>query len=367
MKNTAAARVVRRRSRDNRVLRLPERLASCFLLLASFFLLLSPAAEAGSFQPRVHIPEIVQVEGETVRLSDLLPPGASAELGEICARISLGKPPLPASQRVIWKRQIERQLSDFPSVLEQLEIPERLIITCKQRRLSTAEIWTAIETFMTGEGLRVPVAQTCSPRSAAGGSIGRAKATDPERQVCAADGLNLQAPVYVTKFDPGLEVKRVEPDRVRRKIRFLLWASNEPQVSPFYVTVEEMSGRAAWTSAHNTQIGLNPTATESPLDPATGGDLADFSPWSSGNSPRVTVFTAGFHPQTASPRVVLVTAGKLAKLVVETATLRMTALVTPLESGVKGQLIRVRNPDTRRVFEAEVAGMDLLRAELAGE
>jgi flagella basal body P-ring formation protein FlgA len=45
----------------------------------------------------------------------------------------------------------------------------------------------------------------------------------------------------------------------------------------------------------------------------------------------------------------------------------MTALVTPLESGVRGQLIRVRNQDTRRVFEAEVAGVDLLRAELAGE
>jgi flagella basal body P-ring formation protein FlgA len=64
---------------------------------------------------------------------------------------------------------------------------------------------------------------------------------------------------------------------------------------------------------------------------------------------------------------VLVTAGKPAKLVVETATLRMTALVTPLQSGVKGQLIRVRNPDTQRVFEAEVVGRDLLQAELAGD
>jgi len=383
MENTAAARVVRRGSGDNRVSEIPgtlrgqlhpganpqrllSRPASCFLLLASSFLLL-PSLFAGTFQPRVHIPEIVQVEGETVRLSDLLPPDASAELGEICARISLGRPPLPASQRVIWKRQIEQQLSDFPSVLEQLEIPERLIITCKQRRLSTAEIWTAIETFMTGEGLRVPVAQTCLPRPATGGSASRPKAADLERQVCAADGLNLQAPVYVTKLDPGLEVKRVEPDLVRRRIRFLLWASNEPQVSPFYVTVGETFVRAAWTSAHHQQTGEDPIPTESPLDPVTSGDLTDFSAWSSCKLPRVVVSTAGFHSQATLPRVVLVTAGKPAKLVVETATLRMTALVTPLESGVKGQLIRVRNLDTRRVFEAEVAGADLLRAELAGE
>jgi flagella basal body P-ring formation protein FlgA len=65
--------------------------------------------------------------------------------------------------------------------------------------------------------------------------------------------------------------------------------------------------------------------------------------------------------------IVLVAAGKPAKLVVETATLRMTALVTPLEPGVKGQLIRVKNLDTQRVFEAEVVGVGLLRAEFAGE
>jgi flagella basal body P-ring formation protein FlgA len=65
--------------------------------------------------------------------------------------------------------------------------------------------------------------------------------------------------------------------------------------------------------------------------------------------------------------MVLVMAGKPAKLVVETATLRMTALVTPLQSGVKGQIIRVRNPDTQRVLEAEVVGVGLLQAELGGE
>jgi flagella basal body P-ring formation protein FlgA len=62
-----------------------------------------------------------------------------------------------------------------------------------------------------------------------------------------------------------------------------------------------------------------------------------------------------------------VVAGKPAKLVVEMAALRITALVTPLQSGVKGQTIRVRNLDTQRVFEAEVVGADLLQAELGGE
>lgn len=315
------------------------------LAVMALFSVLAPAGVviAGSFQPRVHIADVVQVEAETVKLSDLLPPDAPAELGEICTRIILGNSPLPASQRVISKGQIEQQLREFPSILEQLELPERLIITCKQRRLSAAEILTAIETSMAGEGLRGP--RTASP-----------------------NGLNLKAPVFVTKPDPGLEVRRVEFGRVQRKIRFLLWTSKEPQVLPFYVTVEEWPETAAWASSHNDQTGERPIPRDSHVERRkTVGDLTDSPGLLSGSSPRVAAHKGASTQQATSSPIVLVAAGKPAKLVVETATLRMTALVTPLQSGVKGQLIRVRNLDTQRVFEAEVVGADLLQAELGGE
>ena len=77
--------------------------------------------------------------------------------------------------------------------------------------------------------------------------------------------------------------------------------------------------------------------------------------------------TPGPGAQAAPPPIILVTRGSPAKLVVETGALRMTALVTPLESGVKGQIVRVKNVDTQRVFEAEVVGAGLLQATLAGE
>ncbi len=314
-------------------------LASYFFLLAPSFLLLSGAAKAGSLQPRVHIPGVVEVEGETVKLSDLLPPDAPADLGEICTRIILGNAPLPASQRVISKGQIEQQLREFPSLMERLEIPQWLIITCKQRRLSASEIQAAIETFMAGEGLHGSVA-----------------------------GLNLQAPVFVTKPDPGLEVRRVEFDRVQRKTRFLLWTSKEPQLLPFYVTVEGLPRTSACAASHNQQTAEAPTATDCQWEPGkTGRDLTGSPSWLSGSWPRVTSRKGESTRQATSSPAVLVTAGKPAKLVVETATLRMTALVTPLQSGVKGQLIRVKNPDTQRVLEGEVVGRDLLQAELAGE
>jgi hypothetical protein len=301
------------------------------------------AARAGSFLPRVQIQEVVQVEGEAVKLSDLLPPDTPAELGGICTRIILGNSPLPASQRVISKGQIEQQLREFPSTLEQLEIPDRVIVTRRRRRLSSAEILTAIETSMAGEGLH-------------------------GLRTASLNGLNLQAPVFVTEPDPGLEVKRVELDRVERKTRFLLWASKEPQVLPFYVTIEGLSETAAWASSHNEQTSKGPIPADSHLERRkTGGDLTDSPGLLGGSSPRVIAHKGGSTQQAMSSPVVLVAVGKPAKLVVETATLRMTALVTPLQSGVKGQIIRVRNQDTHRVLKAEVVGVGLLQAELGGE
>jgi hypothetical protein len=266
------------------------------LLLASCFLIVSSLGKAGSFQPRVQIQEAVQVKGETISLSDLLPADAPGDLAQICHQVILGDSPLIASQRLISRNEIEQQLRDFPYLSKQLQIPERVIVTHERRRLSSAEIVAAIESFMRG-----------------GDSHGSHSLN--------LKGLDLQAPVFVTQPDPGLEVKRVESDQLERKTRFLLWASNEPQLLPFYVTVKEES-----------RVGRR-----------------------------------GFAAPVTSTPIVLVAAGKPARLVIETATLRLTALVTPLESGAKGQIIRVRNQDTQQLLQAEVVGAGLLQATLGGE
>jgi len=325
-------------------------------------------ARAGSLQPRVHIPAEAQVEGGTVKLSDLLPPGAPAELGEMCTRIILGDSPLPTSQRVIFKGQIEERLRGFPSLLERLEFPERLVITCKQRRLSPAEIQTAIETFMAGGSAGGRVAAVCFSKGVAGMSSPKSRGAENGGQVCASNGLDLSAPVFVTKSDPGLEVKRVEADRVRGKVRFLLWTSKEPYVLPFYVTVGKLSEWTAWASQRSQKASAGPVPADVHFAPRKNeGNLAISQTSFSVSS--ATVATQKGEPtrEATSPPIMLVVAGKPAKLLVETSTLRMTALVTPLEPGVKGQLIRVKNLDTQRVFEAEVVGAGLLRAELAGE
>jgi hypothetical protein len=124
----------------------------------------------------------------------------------------------------------------------------------------------------------------------------------------------------VTEADPGLEVRRAEPDRLRGNTRFLLVAAKEPQVLPFYVTVEGLFAASG---------------------PVTATSSASAAPARS---------------------TALVTAGKPARLVVERGNVRLSAMVTPLESGVKGQLIRVRNQDSLRVLQAEVVDVGLLAA-----
>jgi hypothetical protein len=291
---------------------------------------------AGSVPPRVHILKYAEAQGERIRLSDLLPPDAPAELEQAGARIALGDSPDPACRRVFSKDQIELQLREFPSILEQLELPQRVVVSAKRRRLSPDETWTAIESFLTAAGLS-------------------ATRTVLQRL------LSYQATVFVTKQDPGLVVKRMEPDRVRKQIRFLLWTSHEPQVLPFYVAIEEQarsSGRLS--SGHGPAAGLAVGLEGLWKTDSSSGLLI-------GNRSSSPAYKARFAGPVAPPAVILVTKGKPAKLVVETPTLRMTALVTPLESGAKGQVIRVRNLDTRRVLEAEVVGEGLLQAELAGD
>jgi hypothetical protein len=315
----------------------------CLLAVAALalFLVPEPMRAAGSLQPRIRIPKFAEVQGDTIRLSDLLPPDAPADLEQIGARIALGDSPDPACQRVLSKDQIVLQLREFPSIREQLELPERLIVFCKQRRLSPDEIWAAIESFLAAEGL-----------SAAGVVLQRLP--------------SYQATVFVTKRDPGLVVKLMEPDRVRRQIRFLLWTSNEPQVLPFYVTVEESPRTAGGLLSSHTDTA--PTASLAVNPEGLGkADEESFAGLLLGSRAGVPSHKGRFTPPAAPPATMMVTRGKPAKLVVETQTLRMTALVTPLESGAQGQVIRVKNLDTQRVFKAEVVGEGLLQAEPAGE
>ncbi len=144
--------------------------------------------------------------------------------------------------------------------------------------------------------------------------------------------LIIQCSVPALKGGMGLEVKRMGFDPIRRVIVFELWASLEPQYLPFEVTTRR--DPRSW--------GLTPP-------PEWNGANATES-----RGLQQRRVTAG------SKAPVLAKPGRSATLVMLGKNVRITTTVVPLQPGIKGQCILVRDPATARVMTAEVVDEGLL-------
>ncbi len=150
--------------------------------------------------------------------------------------------------------------------------------------------------------------------------------------------LKIQSTVPVLQDDMGLEVKKIGFDPIRRETVFELWASHEPQYLPFEVTTRR--------------------------DPRSWG----FNP-----PPEWNLGEAGSPSRTGSPSIgqgvirapskpaVLAKPGSPATLIMLGQNVRITTSVVPLQPGIKGQGILVRDPATERVMKAEVVDKGMLR------
>ncbi len=270
----------------------------------SFLLAVIVAAFCAGGEPRlekVGLLESAKVSQDTITLADLLPSNAPSSVKEIAAHASLGLAPQPGSWRALTSAQIESRLRDTPDLLARLEIPDRVLVTRAYRALSRGEIVRSIEEALKTEGLG-----------------------DSDRLKDAL--LRLDAPVLVAHDDAGIKAVRVEYDRLQRKAVFRLWASNEPRLLPFYVSIDNF-----------------PRAEQ----------LAE----------RTATPAGGNAPKGRTQSAILVAAGKPARLVGEGPNFRFSTIVVPLQPGRKGQFIRVRERGTRRLLRAEVVGEGLLRAQ----
>jgi hypothetical protein len=147
------------------------------------------------------------------------------------------------------------------------------------------------------------------------------------------DDLLIQSSVPALNGNVGLEVKRIAFDPIRRKTVFELWASREPQFLPFQVTTRRDPSSWGFTPASESNVEI---VTES-----------------RGMQQRGTV---------RSKAPVLAKPGWPATLVMLGQNIRVTMTVVPLQPGIKGQCILVRDPDTKRVMTAEVVSEGLLQA-----
>jgi flagella basal body P-ring formation protein FlgA len=262
-----------------------------------------------------------------VHLSDLLPREAPDALRARAAEIALGSAPQPGLARMISGMEIRSRLIDAPDLLERLKIPDWIVIQRSCRLLSNSELLQAI---------RLRLGAQATPDSAK---------WDPS-------DLQLSTPVYVTLDDPGLEVTRIELDPLRRQTRFRLWTSKEPPILPFWVTLAHDVKVPTLVARHDVPAGQRTSDGQSLV---TASDLA--SP-----EARAPVQRGQAGTRSTIAPVVMIEPGRPAKLVVEGAHYRISTTVIPLQAGVLGQQIRVREVDSQHILSAEVVGRGELKA-----
>lgn len=309
----------------------------------------------------VTVPCTVEVRSEAVALSDLLPAGASPDLLQAAAGIALGNAPKPGSLRTIARGEIEELLRAEPDLRASLSLPARVVVSRSHRELTSHELSEAI-----------------SEATGATGASGAAGIGAPPPDVRVnLQRLKLSAPVYVTEDDPGLKVVRVEFDPLRQNTRFCLWTSKEPDILPFYVTV---AGRAALPAlpafvarrdlAPGEIAGANDFVVQT--DTVTAAAVGQRSPRGlaltpealAGRAARAHIKAGQIVTASMFKTVWMVNAGKPAVMVAEGPSFRMTIPVIPLENGMLGQQVRVRNPDSQRVVAAQVVGPGRLQKTL---
>lgn len=297
-------------------------------------------AGPGQEAERTTLCQTVTLGAPIVRLSDLLPSEAPGPLRARAAEIALGSAPQPGLMRTISGAEIKSRLVDAPDLLEHLKIPDRIVIQRSYRSLSTSELLQAIR-------LRLGAQAT------------------PDSVSWSPGDLKLSTPVYVTLDDPGLEVTRIELDPSRRQTKFRFRTSKEPSILPFWVTLAHDVKIPTLVALHDIPAGREAQATDFQVEERAGtpdGKSLVTASDLTGLQARAPVKSGQAVTRSMLTPVVLVEPGKPAKLVAEGAHFRISTTVIPLQAGVLGQLIRVREADSQHILSAEVVGRGELKA-----
>lgn len=299
------------------------------------------AGENGPVQTARRVPLLssVVLHSRSFTLDDLLPDSAPAAMHREGMEIVLGRSPQPAASRILYRQQLQYLLRDHVSLLADLRLPGQIVIRRFHRAITREEIVQAIDSALDRQG--------------AGGE----DLLDPKV-------LQLSGPVYVTAEDPGLQVLRIAADPLRRETQFTLWTSKEPDNLPFTVTIQRALKLPALVarrtippgeivSSADFAVEMRPAGREPDASSVSGEDLE-------GLETRASLRTGQPVARDQFKRPILVKPGALATLIVQGSAFSIKAVVDPLEQGVLGQEIRVRNTETRQVVEAKVVGRDRL-------
>lgn len=277
------------------------------------------------------------VHAATLTLADLLPVSAPAALRSEAATVQLGSAPQPPMARMIYRQQLEYLLNGHKALAASLALPAEIHIERFARTLSKADVVRAIDRALTSQGVtRLP-------------DLG---------------ALQFAMPVYVTSADPGLELTRISSDPVRGITEFRLWTAKEPGHLPFTVSVPGAIKLPTLVASRTLVSGEVASASDFAVKMRADRRTMNSAPPSPSSLARLAVrgvVRAGAPVNRDQfERPVLVEPGALSTLIVRGNGFNIKTIVTPLEQGVLGQEIRVRNTDSKQVLEARVVGRDRL-------
>lgn len=281
-----------------------------------------------------------QVPRGTLYLSDFLPANVPLSLRARASRVPLGDAPVPGVQRKIERAEIERDLRSFPDVRAALEIPPLIEVRRWSRPLGREELLQAIENTLQQNHFTAALTRR---------------------------NLNVNFEVDVTEAAPHLKVTQIQPAPDGQGMRVRMAVSSEPRIPPFWVLldcpIEQVTPVAAKdipfaapVADSDVRMELRPVSYALGQPPEALGEVV-------GRSTR-RLIRAGetLRPEMLDP-LILVRAGQPVEILLQGRGMRITAEATPLDAGMSGQKIRVRNQVTGKILTATVVGPRLVEIQ----
>ncbi|HTZ95452.1 MAG TPA: flagella basal body P-ring formation protein FlgA [Terriglobales bacterium] len=266
------------------------------LLMIGWLLLSSAAAQV------VVLRQTAGVSSDTVRLSDLLPSTASAELVHRAQAIELGRAPQCGSTRLFEQAKLAEIVGARPELAGRVIVPDQVLITRFAYTLRSVAIHDAITHFLRQKG---------------NADLSDAIFSWPKD-------------ITTMEANPELEVRSVNQDPSTKHLQFH-FRCKKPQVCPDFIVSSELPASVIVQASQ---------------------------------SPNRALAAARNTSVAQANALVLVKAGHRMPLLIQGDGIQISALVICLQNGRMGETIRVRQIGSAQVFRAQVMSRDLLWSKL---
>jgi hypothetical protein len=266
----------------------------------------------------------VEVQADSIFLSDLLPAQVPPELRRPAQSILIGTSPQPGSTRVLEGAKVAGMLG--ADISREIGVPDEIVVHRLGRRLTREEVVAVIRMALGRNGF-------------------------PSADV-QPDDLRVFPSVMVSSADAPLEVRRVDLDDVLNEARFLMAQRGS---LPFLVTAHLRDGVPAETGS--LKSGASIASVDSPE--SANARLEDLLG-------RHALRQAGLGTSLKDAQrgsATLVEPGKSATLHLSSSgAMQMLLDVMPLERGTLNQTVRVKLLGTGKILHAQVTGARRLEA-----